>query len=54
MFHKMLTKTLFCADNNLTELDVSQNVNLNYLDCNNDITELDVSQVIEALSVVTT
>lgn len=35
---------LSCAVNNLTELDVSNNVNLTYLDCNNNnLTELDLS-----------
>ena len=36
---------LYCMDNQLTSLDLSNNINLNYLNCeNNQLISLDVSQ----------
>ena len=38
-------KSLNCSENELTELDVTQNIHLTILDCrNNDLSELDLSQ----------
>tara|TARA_B100002052_G_C15623428_1_gene480734 strand:+ start:48 stop:551 length:504 start_codon:yes stop_codon:yes gene_type:complete len=44
--------SLDCSNNNLTELDLSQNINLNHLSCYNnwELVELDVSQNINLLT----